>query len=225
MIYPTFNHVYETLPMHDESSPIALDRWPLRGGVACLDLANTEAFRGTDHQMDLLESYDMLIAWSTAAGAIQPAEAGPLLVLATADPDLAARHLAQVKELREAVHAVMQSVAHQAGAPLAALATLNDFLAESLPHARIVQSTVGFEFRFLPENDLALPVWRLSDSAARLLVSPDRALVRECPGHECGWLFLDTTKNHSRRWCHSQDCGNRARVRAYSRRKREAALA
>ncbi|MEZ4562714.1 MAG: CGNR zinc finger domain-containing protein [Thermomicrobiales bacterium] len=204
---------------------IALDRWPLRGGVPCLDLANTEAYRGSRHEMDLLQSYDMLVAWSLIAGVLQPAEAGPLLHAAAAAPEAAAQVLSRVRELRQAIHVVMQSVAHQTEPPVASLATLNAFLVESQGHNQIVRSNEGYEARFHPEDDMALPIWRLTDSAARLLLSPEHHRVRECPGHDCGWLFLDTTRNHSRRWCDSADCGNKARVRAYTRRKREAAHA
>lgn len=211
--------------MQHASTQHPLERWPLRGGVPCLDLANTEAYRGTGHEMDLLQSYDMLVAWSLAAGVLQPSEAGPLLLAATHDPEAAANLLARARELRAAIYVVMQSVAHRTEPPVATLATLNAFLAESQVHNQIVRNNEGFEARFRPEDDMALPIWRLTDSAARLLLSPERDRVRECPGHECGWLFLDTTKNHSRRWCDSADCGNKARVRAYTQRKRGAARA
>ena len=209
--------------MQSATPPVPLERWPLRGGVPCLDLANTEAYRGTGHEMDLLQAYDTLVAWSLATGVVQPSEAGPLLQAAAAAPDAAAELLSRAKELRRVIHVVMQSVAQRTAPPEAALATLNAFLAESLVHGQIVGIEAGFEVRFRPEDDMALPIWRLTDSAARLLLSPERENVRECPGHECGWLFLDTTRNHSRRWCDSGDCGNRSRVRAYARRKREAA--
>jgi predicted RNA-binding Zn ribbon-like protein len=211
--------------MRHTTPQFPLERWPLRGGVPCLDLANTEAFRHTRHEMDLLQSYEMLVAWSLAAGALQPGEAGPLLRAAAEAPGAAAEHLAQARELRSAIHVVMQSVAQRTEPPVATLATLNAFLAESQVHSQIVRSNGGFEAHFRPGDDMALPIWRLTDSAARLLLSPDWEHVRECPGHECGWLFLDTTKNHSRRWCDSADCGNKARVRAYSQRKREASRA
>lgn len=201
---------------------VPLERWPLRGGAPCLDFANTEAYRETWHEMDLLYSYEILVAWSLTAGALYPSEAGPLLRAVTEAPDAAAALLSRAKELRRVIHAVMQSVAHRAEPPVSALAILNAFLAESQVHGQIVRIEEGFEVRFLPEDDMALPIWRLTDSAARLLISSDRENVRECPGHECGWLFLDMTKNHSRRWCDSGDCGNRSRVRAYARRKREA---
>ena len=204
---------------------IPLERWPLRGGMPCLDFANTEAYRGTGHDMDLLHSYEMLVAWSLVAGAVHPSEAGPLLHAATQAPEAAAELLSRAKELRRAIHVVVQSVALRAEPPVAALATLNAFLAESQVHGQIVRSNGDFEVRFRPEDDMALPIWRLTDSAARLLLSPGHTNVRECPGRECGWLFLDTTKNHSRRWCDSADCGNKARVRAYTERQREASRA
>ncbi len=223
--YLHFAHVIVILLMHHATPQFPLERWPLRGGVPCLDFANTEAYRDTGHEMDLLQSYDMLVAWSLAAGALQPGEAGPLLLAAAGAPEVAAEHLTQAKELRQAIHVVMESVAHRTEPPVATLATLNAFLAESQVHNQIVRSNGGFEAHFRPEDDMALPIWRLTDSAARLLLSPDREYVRECPGHECGWLFLDTTKNHSRRWCDSADCGNKARVRAYAQRKRGTARA
>jgi predicted RNA-binding Zn ribbon-like protein len=207
--------------MQLDTSPFPLERWPLRGGTPCLDFANTEAYRGTGHDMDLIHSYEMLVAWSLAAGVLHPSEAGPLLRAANDAPDAAAALLSRAKELRRAIHVVMRSVAHRAAPPEAALASLNAFLADSQGHGQIVGVEEGYEVRFCPEDDMALPIWRLTDSAARLLLSLERHNVRECAGHECGWLFLDTTKNHSRRWCDSADCGNRSRVRAYARRKRE----
>ena len=210
--------------MRSPTSNTPLERWPLRGGLPCLDFANTEAFRGTGHDVDLLDSYEMLVAWSLAAGALRPSEAGLLLRSATDKPDVAAALLAHAKELRHVTHVVLQSVAQNAEPPLAALATFNAFLAETQVQGQILKTEEGFEVRFRPEDDMALPIWRLTDSAARLLLSPERENVRECPGHECGWLFLDTTRNHSRRWCDSGDCGNRERVKAYTRRQREAAL-
>ena len=66
----------------------------------------------------------------------------------------------------------------------------------------------------------ALLVSRLALATGELLHRPDLSALRRCDGDGCGWLFLDTTRNHSRRWCDSLDCGNRARVRAYARRHR-----
>ncbi|WP_246485921.1 CGNR zinc finger domain-containing protein [Kribbella qitaiheensis] len=55
-------------------------------------------------------------------------------------------------------------------------------------------------------------------SAARLLEREDLTRLRECQDDDCGWLFLDQSKNKSRRWCSSGDCGNRARAKRHYER-------
>jgi predicted RNA-binding Zn ribbon-like protein len=60
----------------------------------------------------------------------------------------------------------------------------------------------------------------VSGSAAELLTSTELARVRECGGENCGWMFLDNSRNHSRHWCDMQDCGNRAKVRRFRQRQR-----
>ena len=69
--------------------------------------------------------------------------------------------------------------------------------------------------------DLAQPLWPVVRSAADLLTGSSLERVKRCPGEGCGWLFLDTSRNGSRRWCDMSSCGNRARVRAFAARQRE----
>lgn len=67
-------------------------------------------------------------------------------------------------------------------------------------------------------------LWPVVASAAELLVSVEQLpLLRICGLHEsgeCGWLFLDETRNHTRRWCSMKDCGNRAKARRHYHRVR-----
>jgi predicted RNA-binding Zn ribbon-like protein len=63
-------------------------------------------------------------------------------------------------------------------------------------------------------------LWPLARSAADLLVAPLRNHVKQCPGHGCGWIFLDLTKNGSRRWCEMEVCGTRHKIRRYRDRRR-----
>jgi predicted RNA-binding Zn ribbon-like protein len=57
-------------------------------------------------------------------------------------------------------------------------------------------------------------------SAADLLLSDMLDRVKQCEGDPCGWLFLDTSRNRSRRWCSMEDCGNRAKARRFYQRKK-----
>ena len=62
-------------------------------------------------------------------------------------------------------------------------------------------------------------LWPVAVAAADLLTTRDHPLLRECASDECSWLYLDTTRNHSRRWCDMKGCGNKAKVRRYRQRQ------
>ncbi|HKB57972.1 MAG TPA: CGNR zinc finger domain-containing protein [Lacunisphaera sp.] len=81
---------------------------------------------------------------------------------------------------------------------------------------RIKAGEGGFAWELAGDDaGLDLPLWIVMREAAELLTSGRLARVRECLGDECSWLFLDTTRNHSRMWCSMQGCGNRAKVRRH----------
>jgi predicted RNA-binding Zn ribbon-like protein len=62
-------------------------------------------------------------------------------------------------------------------------------------------------------------------SAADLLISEEFSRIKKCADPTCGWLFLDISRNRSRRWCDMRDCGNRAKAsRFYKKSKKSNAL-
>ena len=65
---------------------------------------------------------------------------------------------------------------------------------------------------------LESPLWPVARAAAALLTSPELARLRQCGGDDCGWLFLDGSRNHSRQWCTMEDCGNLSKVRRFRER-------
>ncbi|EFH09350.1 CGNR zinc finger domain-containing protein, partial [Teichococcus cervicalis] len=70
--------------------------------------------------------------------------------------------------------------------------------------------------------DLRLPLLPVAVSALALAVSERRAQVRRCADAQCGWVFLDESRNRTRLWCSMEDCGNRAKARAHYARRRAA---
>jgi predicted RNA-binding Zn ribbon-like protein len=99
------------------------------------------------------------------------------------------------------------------------LARLNAALAAALPHLRLAPRAGGYDWVWDGRgDDLASPLWPILRSAADLLASPDLARVRECDGEDCTWLFLDYSRNRSRRWCSMASCGNRAKARRHYQR-------
>ncbi|HYN87467.1 MAG TPA: CGNR zinc finger domain-containing protein, partial [Ardenticatenaceae bacterium] len=86
--------------------------------------------------------------------------------------------------------------------------------------AHLVWAETHYVARWLDASDPRLVLWPVAYSAGQLLLSPELARLKQCPG--CGWLFLDLTKNQGRRWCSMNMCGVRDKMRRYHRRSRAA---
>jgi len=193
---------------------------PLRGERLCLDCANTASWHAGDHPVEWLTSYAALVAWGRHAGAVSDDEAARLLHEAAERPVEAAVVLARAIALREAIYHTFAATAAGRAPEASALATLNRALPVALAHAQIVPAADSFTWTWDDAAALDRPLWPVARSAADLLTSGELSRVRECAGYPCGWLFVDLTKNHSRRWCDTQGCGNRARVRQHHARRR-----
>ncbi len=193
----------------------------LTGGSLCLDLANTLDERPTESPKERLRSYEDLVAWSEQAGAVMPASARGLRAGAVRRPETAAAVLRHARELREALFALFSALADGRTPPGPALDALNAALPEGLARLRLRRHGRGYEWDWEEgETRLDRMLWPVVRSAAELLVSPERDRVRECASESCAWLFLDTSRNRSRRWCDMTVCGNRDKVRRfYERRK------
>jgi predicted RNA-binding Zn ribbon-like protein len=86
---------------------------------------------------------------------------------------------------------------------------------------RLVPVKGGFEWRFDDLGEFDSVLWSIARAAADLLASDQLPYVRACFSKSCEWFFLDTSKNHHRRWCDMTRCGNRAKVsRFYARQKK-----
>jgi predicted RNA-binding Zn ribbon-like protein len=47
--------------------------------------------------------------------------------------------------------------------------------------------------------------------------------LKVCPADDCLWAFYDHSRNRSGTWCSMEECGNRAKARAYRERQRSSA--
>jgi predicted RNA-binding Zn ribbon-like protein len=190
-------------------------------GNLSLDFTNTVDNRGAENEADLLVTYADLLAWGIASRIVSQASGDRLLALAEKNPAQAKAALRQAGQLREAIYAIFSSIARRRVVPGASLATLNESLRHAAAHARIVHANRAFVWEWIaPDSTLTSILWPVARDAAALLTSGPLELVRECAAENCGWLFLDTTKNHRRRWCDMKTCGNRNKARRYYQRAR-----
>jgi predicted RNA-binding Zn ribbon-like protein len=193
----------------------------LIGGRLCLDFVNTVDSHKQAQPKEYLVSYEALVVWGHHAGALDERAGAALLAAAARRPGDAVAALRRAQGLRKALYTLFAGLATGRGAPAADLAVLNDTLAVVPCRAQIVPASSGFAWVWdSPGDSLEQPLWPVAWSTADLLTSAELANVRECAGEGCSWLFLDTSRNRSRRWCSMEDCGNRAKARRhYARRQ------
>jgi predicted RNA-binding Zn ribbon-like protein len=189
-------------------------------GALCLDFANTAEWHASEHPQERLTSYSELIAWAKRRGIVDEKEARAIDQEAAAQPRAAARALGRALELREALYRVFSRLAHGMSAEQADLELVNQALAASLAHARLRAAHNGFTWGWEdPRSSLESVLWPVMHSAGELLTSERLAHVGQCQDDRgCGWLFIDTSRNHTRRWCSMGDCGNRAKARRHHQR-------
>jgi predicted RNA-binding Zn ribbon-like protein len=192
------------------------------GGTLALDFANTVNNRLNERREELLTDYGRLLQWAEGANVITKKSGDRLRRLASESPGKAQSVLRHAIQLREAVHEIFSAVVERQKIPGTALTQLNAAVQNASEHARITHANRRFTWEWiLPDDNLDSMLWPVARAASELLTSDNLAYVRHCTSETCKWLFLDTTKNHRRRWCEMKTCGNRDKARRYYHRQKE----
>jgi predicted RNA-binding Zn ribbon-like protein len=190
------------------------------GGALCLDFANTLGDRPRGRS-ESLSGWGDVLAWAEQAGLLSTGEAAGVRRRARANPRAADRAFRTARDLRECIYRVFHAAAAGESPSSSDLSGLNDAVARSLRHARVVREGQGFAWGWADQApSLERVLWPVARSAADLLVSGARGDVRECAAESCSWLFLDRSPRRSRRWCSMKTCGNRDKVRRFYARQR-----
>jgi predicted RNA-binding Zn ribbon-like protein len=196
--------------------------WKFVGGSLCLDFINTVGGRGDSNVVlgDKLTSFHDLLEWSKLADATNRTEFGELKRQAATHPEDAEATLERAVRLREGLYRIFKSSLKGHRPHPADLDILSGELRVARARQRLTQTGRAFNWTF-EDNQPALDriLWPVSLSAANVLTSRDLSRLRQCGGNQCGWLFLDTSRNRSRQWCDMKDCGNRAKVRRFRKRQ------
>jgi len=187
----------------------------LIAGDPALDLLNTLDWRfregGTE---ELLASYDDLLGFCTQSELLTAKQIRQ--ITRSASQRDSADALVSCRQLREAAAEILYAAVDRRAASPAAFKISERCYKDALSHRRLTFSGSRCQWEFpASEFSAELPVWLLSLSVERLLVSDDIDLLRECGNPDCRWLFLDTSKNHTRRWCDMKVCGNRMKARRF----------
>jgi predicted RNA-binding Zn ribbon-like protein len=181
-------------------------RFPkLHGGAPALDFVNTVDPRVGPQTEEFLVSPAALAAWAEYAGLVRGVRMTPA-------------GFRRALELREALYRVFVALAHGRPAPAADLEVVHAAYIATLRSARVTRDGDGYRLRVPVARGADAILWPILESALALLAEPER--IKECPGDDCGWVFLDATRSGTRRWCAMSSCGSREKMRRYRARVR-----
>ena len=189
-----------------------IDDLKLVGGWLCLDFSNTADWINGQVSHDWVNSEDDLLVWGERVG---------LLTGRESRASAGGEAVQTVRDLRELIHRMYTSLANGQQPDEADLNAFNGLLRDAMRHVEVSRRDDGYQWEWQGNPSPAMLIlWSVIRSAAELLTASELRLLRQCPAEDCGWLFLDTSRNHSRRWCDMDDCGNRAKARSHYARSK-----
>ena len=180
-----------------------------------LAFINTLSSRPTAAPVEALANYEALVDWARGQHLVSAAAAERLAAAARKHPHQAAAVLTRAREFREALNGLVTAVNSGRQPTAAVLNTISDCLAGAYAHGRLVPHDGALQWIASAEDDLDRVLWEIGRAAGRLVISPRLDRVRACAAGDCGWWFVDDTKNRSRRWCDMKLCGNREKLRRF----------
>jgi predicted RNA-binding Zn ribbon-like protein len=196
---------------------VEVTRMRLVGGDRALDFVNSRSgpVAGTPDD-DALTDYADMVAWGRYAGGLSETEASALRRLAREDPEGAQAAFEQCLRIRQCLDEVFRAIAVGERPGRKALAALRDHELDALGHAAL-ESEDGYAWSWRRDRTLLRPVRPLVHAAVELLRSGQLDRIKGCGS--CRFLFLDESRNHSRRWCSMEDCGTAEKIRRYVARR------
>jgi predicted RNA-binding Zn ribbon-like protein len=205
----------------DHLPPSRAGALTLLGGTLAFDFANTSSGRGWPSHQEHLRAATDVVDWAEHVKLLCSADAAWLRGVLAEDAALADLLLGRAVSTREDIHAICVEIAAGRAVPPLRLDSLGRAHAANLAHARLVDENGRYVWSWEPRQ---WPVEALLGpivlSALTTLTQGDLARLKRCENEKCGWVFFDTTKNRSRRWCEMEICGNRAKQKRFAARGR-----
>ena len=196
---------------YDRRAPNRAGSLHLVGGNLALNFANTESGRNGPQHLNHIQSAADIVIWARHAKVIDEAVA-----ITESDSHL----FTEGQDLRQAIYEVSSALA----AGKIPSPKLTQSLAKA--HGRTLQSATltARDGKYLwtwerAEESADVILGPIAQAAVNLLTTHDHTRIKQCQGKHCGWLFYDSTKNNSRRWCDMSVCGNRSKIKALRKRR------
>ena len=185
---------------------------PLVGGVLALDFCNTSSGRDTERHLEHLHGADDIVMWAEHAMVLDEARAAELRDRTARESAVAQALLRRALHLRDAIYRLNAALTQQAAPAQGDMDALAQEHATCLAKGQLATQDGAFGWTWdLDATPVEAVLGPIAASAMTLLTQADHARLKQCSGHQCGWLFLDVSKSNKRRWCEMEVCGNRAK--------------
>ena len=196
-----------------------ISKLPFLGGDLSLDFVNTVHDRHEEPLRDLLQNYMDLVTWVYFGGAISDSQKEKLLKLGLENQEEADQIYNDALQLREMFYDFILKLINQDKVSSANLQLINQWLSRAFSNLELVQLNSHFVLDWNTENfELESVLWPIIRAFADLVTSEDINRIKQCGN--CGYLFVDSSKNKSRRWCSMEICGNRVKARRFAKKAR-----
>lgn len=192
-----------------------------RDEVLCINFVNTVSWRGKSKPTEYLLNLESWLAWAKEEGLASEAA---IEELGLRDDEEAQAAFERAIQFRESLHNFLKAFGRSVDPPAKDRLLVQSVLARAMGHLKLSESNGGWSFELDPgSTDWETLLYPCALSAAQLVAGPWASRLRVCNRPECQWLFMDNTKNRSRKWCDMTTCGNVVKARrSYARRKAKA---
>lgn len=198
-------------------------RFEFIAGALCLDFANTIHNSHADDKGEELHNISDLLQWAKEAGLLPSADHDRLAAHYRRNSREAAAALTKAITIRDLLLSIFAGIGNARSVSSQRLSDLNSALAQAPGLLRVHKNSDRIETEWTSAADgLRQVLFAVLTSAAELLASHRLGRIRECASADCTWLFVDESRNRSRRWCDMSACGNRMKARRHYQRARAA---
>ena len=196
-----------------------ISKLPFLGGDLSLDFVNTVHDRHEEPLRDLLQNYLDLVTWVYFAAAINKSQKEKLLRRGRENQGKANQIYRDSLQLREALYDfVVNTISHDEASPTN-MQFINQWLSRAFSNLKLTQLDNRFVLDWRTESfELESVLWPIIRSFSNLVTTDDHNRIKQCSN--CGYLFVDNSKNKSRRWCSMDICGNRVKARRHAKKTR-----
>ncbi|MGD8403222.1 MAG: CGNR zinc finger domain-containing protein [Anaerolineales bacterium] len=196
-----------------------ISKMPFLGGNLSLDFVNTVNDRHEDPLRNLLQNYLDLVTWVYFSSAISVSQKEELLQKGRENQRKANQIYKNSLQLREAFYDLVVNMIDGDEISQVNMQLINQWLSKASSNLELTQFNDHFVLDWNLENfGLESVLWPIVRAFSDLITSEERKRIKQCGN--CGYLFVDNSKNNSRRWCSMEICGNRVKARRHARRTR-----